>query len=269
MLGEPPTLVGNHVFGLPSADDTYQCGFVLNNTQGIRVPEGKEQEYKAAWTAWADYITDKHKHGDVTLDAWTEADSLPSSGAYYLTKDVEVSSQTTISGTLTLCLNGCKIDAKQSGRIFLIESGGSLTLYDCGSGKKGTLTGGSINDGNGGGAIYIDGGSFIMNGGIISGNTADRGGIYASFTSAQKGSVTLNGPVDITENAKTDGTVSNIYLAKNVSDSNISKLTIGSDFSTNTPIGVSIATPPTDCANPVTVATGAVTDEVYKSLHRK
>lgn len=42
MSGEPPTLVGNHVFGLPSADDKYQCGFVLNNTQGIRVPEGKE-----------------------------------------------------------------------------------------------------------------------------------------------------------------------------------------------------------------------------------
>ena len=344
------------------------CRFVKNNAQGIRVPEGKEQDYKDAWTDWADYITDQHKHGDVTLDAWTEADSLPSSGAYYLTKDVEVSSQTTISGTLTLCLNGCKIDAKQSGRIFFIESGGSLTLYDCGSEKKGMLTGGSPNGMTGGGAIYVESGRFIMNGGTISGNTAksgggvevntsgsftmnggiisgntanssggginvstssftmnggiisgntannggginvsstssftmnggkisgntavngggvriynnaeftmnggaisgntaDRGGIYASLSSAQQGSVTLNGTVDITENAKADGTASNIYLAKNIRDSNISKLTIGSSFSTNTPIGVSIATPPTSCVNPVTVATGAVTDEVYE-----
>ena len=367
MLGEPPTLGGNHVFGLPSAEDKYQCRFVLNNARGIRVPEGKEQEYKAAWTAWADYITDKHKHGDVTLDAWTEADSLPSSGAYYLTRDVEVSGQTTISGTLTLCLNGCKIDAKQSGRIFMIQNSGSLTLYDCGSEKKGTLTGGSFSGMTGGGAIYVESGRFIMNGGTISGNTAksgggvevttsgsftmnggeisgntanssggginvstssftmnggiisgntannggginvstssftmnggkisgntavngggvriynnaeftmnggaisgntaDRGGIYASLSSAQQGSVTLNGTVDITENAKADGTASNIYLAKNIRDSNISKLIIGSSFSTNTPIGVSIATPPTSCVNPVTVATGAVTDEVYE-----
>ena len=288
MQGETPPEVTNYTFA--------GSKIVTENAQGIRVPAGKEQAYKDAWPDWADYIRDQHKqHGDVTFAAWTETDSLPASGAYYLTNDVTVSGQTTISDTLTLCLNGCKIDAKQSGRIFKIESGGSLTLYDCDSGKKGMLTGGSIDDGNGGGAVYVDGGSFTMNGGTIAGNiaangsgggihvynsgtftmnggtitgniAANGGGIYASFTSSQKGSITLDGAVDITGNTKADGTASNIYLDKNIFDASISKLTIGSGFSANTPIGVSIVTSPTSCANPVIVATGTVNAEVYEKF---
>ena len=57
MQGEPPTL-GSDVFGIRRSGNDQRCGFVQNNTQGIRVPEGKAQAYKDAWTDWADYIAD-------------------------------------------------------------------------------------------------------------------------------------------------------------------------------------------------------------------
>ena len=57
MQGEPPTL-GTDVFGKWWAGEDQRCKFVQNNTQGIRVPAGKLQAYKTAWTDWADYITE-------------------------------------------------------------------------------------------------------------------------------------------------------------------------------------------------------------------
>ncbi len=37
------------------------CKFVTDNKKGIRVPAGKSDAYKGAWTNWADYITDDAK----------------------------------------------------------------------------------------------------------------------------------------------------------------------------------------------------------------
>ena len=130
-------------------------------------------------------------------------------GSYYLSGAVTATSNITISGTVNLCLNGQELNLNEN-RI-TINSGGSLTLCDCSAQGDGKITGGSSTNGgavkvegsftmysgaisgNGstgdvGGGVYITGeGSFIMEGGSITDNTArDGGGVYitggGSFT---------------------------------------------------------------------------------------
>ena len=52
---EPPTL-GNIAFGTKEESNS-ACLFVKNGTQGIRVPEGSVDKYKASWSAYAENIT--------------------------------------------------------------------------------------------------------------------------------------------------------------------------------------------------------------------
>ena len=51
-------------------------------------------------------------HSQVTWSAWSRTTSLPTSGTYYLTKDVTLSSEWYISGTVKLCLNGHTVTVK-------------------------------------------------------------------------------------------------------------------------------------------------------------
>ena len=58
MLGATPPAIGE----TGEVDDTFTgCKFVTDNKKGIRVPAGKADAYKGAWTNWADYITDDAK----------------------------------------------------------------------------------------------------------------------------------------------------------------------------------------------------------------
>ncbi len=50
VLRETPAAIGAEAFNY--------CKFVTDNTKGIKVPAGTAAAYKAAWTEWADYITD-------------------------------------------------------------------------------------------------------------------------------------------------------------------------------------------------------------------
>lgn len=130
-----------------------------------------------------------HKSADEkTFTAWTEATSLPTSGAYYLTQGVTISGNVTLNENLTLCLNGQTI----SGSI-TVGSGASLTLTDCSSDNSGKIQGGVLVNGGklelysgtitGGvqvgkkGADYQTGSSFTMYGGAITGNE-DYGGVF-------------------------------------------------------------------------------------------
>jgi len=71
-----------------------------------------------------------HEHNGVEFEEWTELYSLPSSGNYYLTEDVTVSSTTTVTGTLNLCLNGHGIKKTGSGSVFSVSSGKTFNVYD-------------------------------------------------------------------------------------------------------------------------------------------
>lgn len=73
--------------------------------------------------------------GAVDFEKWEESDSLPTSGNYYLTKNVKLSAGHTFTGNVTLCLNGYKIEAAPDA-IDNIWVNGTLTITDCvGSGS--------------------------------------------------------------------------------------------------------------------------------------
>lgn len=99
-------------------------------------------------------------HGEHS--GWTALSGSISSlsGSYYLNSDVTASGEIRISGDVTLCLNGHTLNL--NGKSLCVDSG-SFTLCDCGSGGK--ITGGNDLPG-----VIVYGGTFIMNGGTITGN---------------------------------------------------------------------------------------------------
>ncbi|MCM1330784.1 MAG: hypothetical protein NC253_15290 [Ruminococcus sp.] len=221
-------------------------------------------------------------HGGMT--AFDSTQSTLSSGSYYLSDNIEISSQITISGDVTFCLNGHTITytgtSGSNTRIFNIANGDSLTLCDCQGGGK--LTGGNISDIGVGGAICVSGGTFTMYGGTISGNTTSTygGGVYISnngiFTMnggtisgntarfdgggvyIMSGTFTINGNVTISGNTVSDK-ADNVYLRSG------KIITIGNDFSTGSKIGVNVKTPPKNCTSPVAI-TGETNSDISSSF---
>ena len=176
----------------------------------------------------------------IALDGDTTA---LANGSYFLFSDVEYNDTgaITVSGTVTLCLNGHVLDLNE--QYIKVNSGASLTLCDCTSGTTSgylgrdglwhpgsptdegattcNLTGGVITGGNGqtvseegylyncGGGVVVSGGTFTMTGGKITGNAAYRGGgAYVN-----NGTFELSGNPTITGNTKADETtVNNVDL---------------------------------------------------------
>ena len=129
---------------------------------------------------------DSHDHDDILFTAWTATDCLPEeAGDYYLSADVTVSAAWTVpDGTTNLCLDGHSITyAGDSGGVIVVEEGATLNLYDAAAGG-GTITGGKGKEYEFstsrtytcGGSVCIENGTFVMNGGTISGCTAEFGG---------------------------------------------------------------------------------------------
>ena len=98
-------------------------------------------------------------------------DAATNGGSVYLANDITITSTITVTGDLTLCLNGKTLKNTASNTRVIHIDGGTLNLTDCGG--TGTITGGSITDHGGG--VYNQG-TFAMYGGKISGNTANSGG---------------------------------------------------------------------------------------------
>ena len=113
---------------------------------------------------------------EVTFAPLSSLNSTIGPDNYYLTKNLTngTGEHITVSGDVTLCLNGRTLDL--DGKHIIVPTGSSLTLCDCGSG--GTITGQNYTDANknGNGSVYVHGGSFTMYSGSISGNKAYSGG---------------------------------------------------------------------------------------------
>ncbi len=72
------------------------CGFVTNNVKGIKVPSGSADAYKAAWTAWADYIEAESGSSDIVSGTdWT----LDSNGKLTITSDAGMEDWVLSKGT--------------------------------------------------------------------------------------------------------------------------------------------------------------------------
>lgn len=128
--------------------------------------------------------------GEQTFDPLSSLSSTIGPGNYYLTKNLTngTNGHITVSGNVTLCLNGRTLDL--DGHHFIVNSGGSLTICDCGSG--GEITGGQAQQG---GAVLVNSsGSLTLHSGSITGNTASGGGDGSRGSDrAGGGAVCVNG----------------------------------------------------------------------------
>ena len=119
------------------------------------------------------------EHADVVFQPWGdnpgEETTLPATGYYYLTKDINLSKAQGSNKSLTLCLNGYTITAAENTRPFSLEKGAVFTITDCKD--TGKLTGGVRNWGAG--AVSVSAGAvFNLYAGDITGNKSLTGGGY-------------------------------------------------------------------------------------------
>lgn len=142
---------------------------------------------------------------------WSTTSSLPTdAGNYKLTTDVSISSTWAApSGETTIDLNGHGITMTSTSRrsVIKVASGCTLTIKDTntsstgGSNRPTGIEGGYITGGQGtsysnwalvcGGGVFIQGGTFKLDGGTICGNSAgsDGGGVFV----IEDGTFTMNG----------------------------------------------------------------------------
>ena len=143
-------------------------------------------------------------HSDVTFQPWRETDKLPTSGNYYLTRNVTLTKNATLQNA-NVCLNGYTVTLSNVGRIM---SSGTTQLTDCSVGGKlesysGKANGGvAISNGNtfclyGGtfNGVKVEigqtgGGTFNMYGGKITGNT--KGTVVGQSKTSKNTTITIN-----------------------------------------------------------------------------
>ena len=125
---------------------------------------------------------------------WDKADSLPASGNYYLTQNVTLTTEHTVTGNLNLCLNGYVI--KQTGNVRVMslmdKSGSKLTICDCTAYVEndtyyaGAVTGGNDVTATGGGAIFVRKSNTleIFDGRFIGNRTQTAGGAILTQAAA-------------------------------------------------------------------------------------
>ena len=130
------------------------------------------------------------------LNAYSYENPLPA-GSYRLAGDVVLRASIVIEGNVTLDLNGRHIrknDLALCSAIRVIGENASLTLTDSSEGQSGAID--SFGGGDAfrlGGGVYVEGGSFIMDGGTI----------YQSYAVTSGGGVYLTNGASFTMNAGT------------------------------------------------------------------
>ena len=80
---------------------------------------------------------DDHSCANAQFAEWSDPNSLPTSGSYFLTTDVTLSSALTVpqGSTLTLCLNGHTVSRTSgTGSVFFVNTG--LNITDCSAESK-------------------------------------------------------------------------------------------------------------------------------------
>ena len=146
-----------------------------------------------------------HTHGaDITFQPWRETDKLPTSGNYYLTRNVTLTKNATLQNA-NVCLNGYTVTLSNVGRI---NPSGTTQLTDCSVNGKlesypGKANGGvAISNGNTfclyGGTLngvkveigQTGGGTFNMYGGKITGNT--QGTVVGQSKTSKNTTITIN-----------------------------------------------------------------------------
>ena len=199
---------GGQYFGQLVADGFKDngVGFELYlSDDGKTVMLGKQSAYTHCICGDSSKNVNGHTHGaDITFQPWTETDKLPTSGNYYLTRNVTLTKNATLQNA-NVCLNGYTVTLSDVGRIM---SSGTTQLTDCSVGGKlesysGKANGGvAISNGNtfclyGGtfNGVKVEigqtgGGTFNMYGGKITGNT--KGTVVGQSKTSKNTTITIN-----------------------------------------------------------------------------
>ena len=136
-------------------------------------------------------------------DAWTADNNILKlgEGSYKLTSDITTTTVISVSGTVTLDLNGYGILTTGNNSVIAVESGANLTLEDSSFTKTNTVY---IKDGYGVASETEGATASSVNGGYISGgNTDEGGGVY------NEGTLNLLGGTVIGNKARLGGGVYN------------------------------------------------------------
>ena len=149
---------------------------LLAAANGSAVPCGEDEH--TAHRVCGDTSCTNEMHTNIT--DWQATDSLPTqAGHYYLTKDVTRSYTWEPADGTVLCLNGKSITMTGSGAVITVPAvngnAGKFTLCDCAE-NPGKIT----RENRTGGGVKVEGGTFNMYGGIITGHgdNIDMNGVY-------------------------------------------------------------------------------------------
>ena len=201
---------GGQYFGQLVADGFKDngVGFELYlSDDGKTVMLGKQSAHTHCICGDSSKNVNGHTHGaDITFQPWRETDKLPTSGNYYLTRNVTLTKNATLQNA-NVCLNGYTVTLSDVGRI---NPSGTTQLTDCSVNGKGKLEsyagkangGVAISRGNKfslyGGTLngvkveigQTGGGTFNMYGGKITGNT--KGTVVGQSKTSKNTTITIN-----------------------------------------------------------------------------
>ena len=107
--------------------------YAIDTTNGVLTAPSHKSHHLCGSSTHANCTSAdcKKATSEMEFSKWDSDNSLPTSGSYYLTKNVTLSAGQPITGDVTLCLNGYKIEAASS-----VTVNGTLTITDCvGSGS--------------------------------------------------------------------------------------------------------------------------------------
>ena len=149
-----------------------------------------------------------HTHdAGITFQPWTKTDELPTSGDYYLTRNVTLARRAVSLGNANVCLNGYTVTLSDVGRI---NPSGTTQLTDCSVNGKGKL---ESYPGKANGGVTISGGNkFCLYGGTLNGVKVEIGQTGGGTFNMYGGKITGNTQGTVVGQSKTSGNQSAITI---------------------------------------------------------
>ena len=192
---------GGQYFGQLVADGFKDngVGFELYlSDDGKTVMLGKQSAHTHCICGDSSKNVNGHTHGaDITFQPWTETDKLPTSGNYYLTRNVTLTKNATLQNA-NVCLNGYTVTLSDVGRIM---SSGTTQLTDCSVGGKLESYSGKAN----GGVAISNGNTFCLYGGTLNGVKVEIGQTGGGTFNMYGGKITGNTKGTVVGQSKNQG----------------------------------------------------------------
>ena len=174
---DPAVPATQRLTGLTEGKHCETCGKVLK-AQTVTAATGSHTKHAVC----DERCSHDTPHEIVTFNKWYSGTTF-SSGAYYMTSDVTLSKNLTITGNAHLCLNGHTLSFTEFYALN-VEDGASLTICDCAGG--GQILRGQRTDTSSDGNIIYNRGTLVIGGGSFG---ADGNGVSLYNT----GSLTIYG----------------------------------------------------------------------------